>query len=170
MAGKIIVLTTYGKDDLNESFSISLFDKIESTSYYSSSEVLENARNYCGNINALELKDGKWIYARIIGENEKTSLKKLQRIDIVNLLDDRSVQKVLRELDSDSLARALIGCNEEIKEKIFKNMSERAVRMLKEDMEALGNVTANEVKSSQEKMILIINHMIDTGELAFAKP
>ncbi|MDR1072231.1 MAG: hypothetical protein LBL45_00950 [Treponema sp.] len=165
MAEKTIVLTMYGKDDSVESFSISLFDRNEL--YYSTSK--DNAINYCDNINDIELKDGKWIYASIIAENKKIILEKPPKFDIVNKLDDRALQKVLREISGIDLAKAMVECNDETKEKIFKNISKRAARILKEDMEALNDVTVNEVKLSQEKIVEIINKLTNSGEIVFAR-
>ncbi len=84
--------------------------------------------------------------------------------DIVKL-DDRSVQRVLREVETKDLALALKGSNEEVKEKIFKNMSERAAGMLKDDMEFMGPVRAREVQEAQTAVVAIVRALESTGEI-----
>jgi flagellar motor switch protein FliG len=84
--------------------------------------------------------------------------------DIIKL-DDRAVQRVLREIETKDLALALKGANEEVKEKIFKNMSERASGMLKDDMEYMGPVRAKEVQEAQTKFVAIIRALEATGEI-----
>ena len=66
--------------------------------------------------------------------------KKMFVFEDIVLLDDRSIQKVLREVDGQEIAKALKGVDGEVQEKIFKNMSKRAATMLKEDMEFMGPV------------------------------
>ena len=84
--------------------------------------------------------------------------------DIVKL-DDRSVQRVLREVETKDLALALKGANDEVKEKIFKNMSERASGMLKDDMEFMGPVRAREVQESQTGIVAVVRALEATGEI-----
>lgn len=80
-------------------------------------------------------------------------------------LDDRSVQRLLREVETKDLAMALKGANAEVKEKIFKNMSERASTMLKDDMEYMGPVRAKEVQECQTKIVAIIRALEAAGEI-----
>ena len=75
--------------------------------------------------------------------------------DII-ILDDRAIQRVLREVDSRELALSMKGTKEEIREKIFRNMSERAQAMLQEDIEYLGPVRAREVQDAQSKIVATI--------------
>jgi len=84
--------------------------------------------------------------------------------DIIKL-DDKSVQRVLREIETKDLALALKGSNEEVKDKIFKNMSERASGMLKDDMEYMGPVRSKEVQESQTKVVSVIRALEATGEI-----
>ena len=81
------------------------------------------------------------------------------------LLDDRSVQRVMREIETKDLAMALKGANEQVKEKIFKNMSERAAAMLADDMEYLGPVRSKDVQEKQSHIVGIIRSLEETGEL-----
>jgi flagellar motor switch protein FliG len=88
--------------------------------------------------------------------------------DIV-MLDDRAIQKVLREVDSQELSKALKSVDTEVQDKIFKNMSKRAAQMLKEDMEFMGPVRLKDVEESQQKIVSIIRHLEDTGEIVVAR-
>jgi flagellar motor switch protein FliG len=88
--------------------------------------------------------------------------------DIV-MLDDRSIQKVMREVDSQELAKALKSVDNEVQDKIFKNMSKRAATMLKEDMEFMGPIRLKDVEEAQQKIVSIIRHLEDTGEVVIAR-
>jgi len=88
--------------------------------------------------------------------------------DIV-MLDDRSIQKVMREVDSQELAKALKSVDTEVQDKIFKNMSKRAATMLKEDMEYMGPVRLKDVEEAQQKIVSIIRHLEDVGEIVIAR-
>jgi flagellar motor switch protein FliG len=87
--------------------------------------------------------------------------------DII-LVDDRGVQKLLRKIETMELAIALKAASEEVKEKIFKNMSERAGEMLKEEIEDMGPVRMKEVEDSQQNITNIIQEMETKGELIIA--
>ncbi len=84
--------------------------------------------------------------------------------DIV-LVDDKGLQKVLRSVESQELAVALKASSEEVKKKIFKNMSERAAEILKEEMEVSGAVRMKDVTDAQQKITRIIQEMERKGEL-----
>jgi flagellar motor switch protein FliG len=88
--------------------------------------------------------------------------------DIV-LLGDRDIQKVLREVDSQELSKALKSVDTEVQDKIFRNMSKRAASMLKEDMEFMGPIRLKDVEESQQKIVSIIRHLEDTGEIVIAR-
>jgi len=88
--------------------------------------------------------------------------------DIV-LLDDRAIQKVLREVDTAELAKALRGVETEVQDKIFKNMSRRASALLKEEMEYMGPVRLKDVEETQQKIVSIIRKLEDAGEIAVAR-
>ena len=88
--------------------------------------------------------------------------------DIV-MLDDKAIQKVMREVDSQGLAKALKSVDSEVQDKIFKNMSKRAASMLKEEMEYMGPVRLKDVEEAQQKIVSIIRHLEDTGEIVVAR-
>jgi len=75
----------------------------------------------------------------------------------------------MREVDSQELAKALKSVDSEVQDKIFKNMSKRAASMLKEDMEYMGPVRLKDVEESQQKIVSIIRHLEDTGEIVVAR-
>ena len=81
-------------------------------------------------------------------------------------VDDRGIQALLREVSSDSLLLALKGCDEIIKEKIFKNMSKRAAEMLRDDLEAKGPVKLSEVEGAQKEILAIARRMSEAGDIA----
>ena len=80
-------------------------------------------------------------------------------------VDDRGIQLLLREIQSDSLIVALKGAPEELREKIFKNMSQRAAEMLKEDLEAKGPVRLSEVEAEQKEILKIARRLADEGQI-----
>ena len=87
--------------------------------------------------------------------------------DIIQV-DDRGVQKLLRKVETMELAIALKAASEEVREKIFKNMSERAGEMLKEEIEDMGPVRMKEVEDCQQNITHIIQEMETKGELIIA--
>lgn len=88
--------------------------------------------------------------------------------DIISL-DDASIQRVLREVDSKELAMALKGCSEEVNNAIFRNQSKRAATALKEDMEFLGPVRINDVEKSQQKIVSVIRRLDEAGEIVISR-
>jgi flagellar motor switch protein FliG len=84
-----------------------------------------------------------------------------------NLLDvdDRGIQLLLREIQSDSLILALKGSSPELRDKIFKNMSQRAAEMLKEDLESKGPVRLSEVEAEQKEILKIARRLADEGQI-----
>ncbi len=97
-------------------------------------------------------------------------IKKLMFVfeDIV-VIDDRSVQRVLREVESQDLALALKGASNEVSQKIFLNMSSRASEMLKEDIEFMGPVRLRDVEEAQQRIVNIIRRLEDAGEIVVAR-
>jgi flagellar motor switch protein FliG len=80
-------------------------------------------------------------------------------------LDDRGMQLLLREVQSESLVIALKGANEELREKVFKNMSQRAADMLREDLESKGPVKLSEVEAEQKEILSSARRLADEGQL-----
>ena len=88
--------------------------------------------------------------------------------DII-LLDDRSIQKVLREVDSKDLAMALQTASEEASARIYKNMSKRAAEMLREDIVYMGPVRLRDIVETLQKIVAIIRRLEDMGEIIIAR-
>ncbi|MDR2787354.1 MAG: flagellar motor switch protein FliG [Candidatus Accumulibacter sp.] len=80
-------------------------------------------------------------------------------------IDDRSIQLLLREIQSDSLILAMKGASETLREKIFKNMSQRAAEMLREDLESRGPVRVSEVENEQKEILKIVRRLADEGQI-----
>jgi flagellar motor switch protein FliG len=80
-------------------------------------------------------------------------------------IDDRGIQLLLREVQSDSLIIALKGASQELRDKVFKNMSQRAAEMLKEDLESKGPVRLSEVEGEQKEILKVARRLADEGQL-----
>lgn len=104
-----------------------------------------------------------------IGENDESLSSKIQDEMFVfdNLvdLDDRSIQTLLREIDSKILTRAIKGADQNVKDKIMRNMSRRASEMLSEDIEAMGPVRISEVEAAQKEILGIVRRLADEGKI-----
>lgn len=91
--------------------------------------------------------------------------KKMFVFEDILLLDDRAIQRVLRDVDNGDLAIALKGSNEEVQNAIFNNLSKRLAVMIKEDMEFMGPVRIKEVEAAQSKIVNTIRHLEEIGEI-----
>jgi len=85
------------------------------------------------------------------------------------LLDDRSIQKVMRDVDQQELAKALKGVEAEVQEKIFRNMSKRAAALLREDMDFMGPIRLRDVEEAQQKIVNIIRKLEESGDIVVAR-
>lgn len=92
--------------------------------------------------------------------------RKMFVFEDILLLDDRSIQTVMREVEQEDLRLALRGSDSSVKEKIFKNMSERASATLKEDMEMSGPVRLKDVEAAQQRIALTIRALEEAGEVS----
>ncbi|MBL3538774.1 flagellar motor switch protein FliG [Aminivibrio sp.] len=88
--------------------------------------------------------------------------------DVIKM-DDRSLQRVLREVEMKELSLALKGATEELRGKFFKNMSKRASEMLKEDMDYMGPVRVKDVEEAQQKVVNVIRALEDVGEIVISR-
>ena len=86
----------------------------------------------------------------------------------VLLVDDKGIQAVLKEVDNDELALALKTASEELREKVFGNMSERARELIAEDMEYMGPVRVADVEAAQQRIVDVIRRLEDAGEIVIA--
>lgn len=111
------------------------------------SQVMENVRNFDPDL-AQKIEDKMFVFENMLE------------------VDDRGIQLVLREVQSESLIVALKGASEELREKIFKNMSQRAAEMMREDLDAKGPVRLSEVEANQKEILKIVRRLADEGQIA----
>lgn len=124
------------------------------------------------------------ILNRIDRGSEKLILDKLEREDAelaelirqrmfvfedIITLDDASIQRVVREIDSKDLAKALKGASDDVKGRILKNISKRAGEMLNEELEYMGPVRLREVEEAQRKIVHVIRRLDEAGEIIIAR-
>ena len=95
--------------------------------------------------------------------------KKMFVFEDILLLDDRAIQRVLRDVDNNDLGIALKGANEEVQNVIFKNLSKRLAAMIKEDMEFMGPVRMKDVEEVQQKIVGIIRKLEDSAEIVISR-
>jgi len=84
-------------------------------------------------------------------------------------LDNRSIQRFLRDVDNNQLAVALKGATEEVQSVIYSNMSKRLAEMIKEDLEFMGPVRLKDVEEAQQKIVNVIRKLEDTGEIVISR-
>ncbi len=95
--------------------------------------------------------------------------KKMFVFEDILLLDDRAIQRVLRDVDNSDLGVALKGANDEVQAAIFKNLSSRLAAMIKEDMEFMGPVRMKDVEEAQQKIVGIIRKLEDSAEIVISR-
>ncbi len=95
--------------------------------------------------------------------------KKMFVFEDILLLDDRAIQRVLRDVDNADLGVALKAANEEVQNVIFKNLSKRLAAMIKEDMEFMGPVRMKDVEEAQQKIVNVIRKLEDSAEIVIAR-
>jgi hypothetical protein len=84
------------------------------------------------------------------------------------LVNDKGIQSVLKEVENEVLSLALKTASEELKQKIFKNMSERAAQLIQEDMQFMGPVRVSDVEQAQQKIVDVVRRLEDAGEIIIA--
>ena len=95
--------------------------------------------------------------------------KKMFVFEDILSLDDRAIQRVLRDVDNSDLALALKGATEEVQNVILNNLSKRLAVMIKEDMEYMGPVRMKDVEEAQQKIVNIIRKLEDSAEIVIAR-
>ncbi|MCM1136142.1 MAG: flagellar motor switch protein FliG [Clostridium sp.] len=95
--------------------------------------------------------------------------KKMFVFEDILLLDDRAIQRVLRDVENSDLGLALKGANEQVQNAIFNNLSKRLAVMIKEDMEFMGPVRMKDVEEAQQKVVSIIRKLEETGEIVISR-
>jgi len=102
-----------------------------------------------------------------VGENDDVLAEKMRRHmfsfeGLINL-DDRSLQLILREISNESLAIALQNCSSNLQDRIFANMSSRAVAMIRDDLDSIGAISASEIKSMQQSIVKAAIRLQEAG-------
>jgi len=110
------------------------------------SSVMANLKNYDADL-AQQILDEMFVFENILD------------------IDDRGIQIMLREVQSESLIIALKGASAEMREKIFKNMSQRAAEMMREDLDSKGPVRLSEVEAQQKEILQIVRRLADEGQI-----
>ncbi len=119
-------------------------------------------------LNNVDRSTEKNILGNLERENPElaTEIKNLMFVfEDVMLLDDRSMQRVLKEIDTKELSTALKGASEELQDKFFRNMSSRASEMIKEEMEFMGPVRLKDVEEIQQRVVDVIRKLEEDGEI-----
>lgn len=88
--------------------------------------------------------------------------------DDLEKIDDKGIQALLKEVQSESLVIALKGATPEMREKVFKNMSTRAAETLREDLESRGPVRVSEVEAEQKEMLKVVRRLADEGQIVLS--
>lgn len=110
-------------------------------------EMMENVRSYDPEL-AQKIEDKMFVFENVLE------------------IDDRGIQLILREVQSESLIVSLKGASQELREKIFKNMSSRASEMMREDLESKGPVKLSEVEANQKEILKIVRRLADEGQIS----
>jgi flagellar motor switch protein FliG len=86
----------------------------------------------------------------------------------INMVNDKGIQAVLKEVENDQLVLALKTASEGLKNKILNNMSSRAAETIREDMEFMGPVRISDVEAAQQKIVDIVRRLEEAGEIIIA--
>jgi len=122
-------------------------------------------------LNSVDRGTEKNILGNLERENPElaTEIKSLMFVfEDVMLIDDRSMQRVLKEIDTKELAMARKGASEELQAKFFRNMSSRAGEMIKEDMQYMGPVRLKDVEEVQQRIVDVIRRLEEDGEIVIS--
>ena len=154
MKDEIIVMTIHGKGETAEYVTIQTFRSAKAAHMYVMSMTVND--------------DDLWVRCEFVEEWKKYRMQRVHTGEIFRTellrLDDRSIQKLMREIDAPDLGTALNGADKEVQDKIFINMSKRAAEMLQEDMKNLALQKADPLKA-QEKILYALEMLIAKGDI-----
>jgi len=119
-------------------------------------------------LNVIDRQTGRNIMENL-GQDDPELVEEIRRLmfifeDILKLAD-QDIQAILKNVETSQWASALKGASEELKEKIFRNMSKRAAKMLQEEMEFLGPMRASDVERVQQEIVDVVRKLEDAGEV-----
>ena len=129
------------------------------------------AREVLGEKDALFMAMMRERAGSLFAENPLLSMNlehHLTSMEILTQVDDRGVQKWLRDVSNDELAKALKGASIDVQYKVFRNMSHRAAAMLQEDMEYMGPVRKSDILESQKKVMAILKKLEEDGDIVIS--
>jgi flagellar motor switch protein FliG len=122
-------------------------------------------------INNLDKNTGASIM-EVIEENDADLAENIRKLmftfDDLIQVDDRGIQSILKEINNEDLLLALKTATEEVKEKIFSNMSKRAASMVKDDLESLGPVRLTDVEKAQQVIVKVVRKLEEEGKIVIA--
>ena len=108
----------------------------------------------------------------VIEENDPDLAEEIKKLmftfDDLIQVDDRGIQSILKEINNEDLLLALKTATEEVKEKIFSNMSQRAASMVKDDLESLGPVRLTDVEKAQQVIVKVVRKLEEEGKIVIA--
>ncbi|BBO79795.1 flagellar motor switch protein FliG [Desulfosarcina ovata subsp. sediminis] len=148
-----------------------VFEEILATKETSATQKAGGVPRLAEILNMIESTSAEQIIEEIEEDDPELAEKIRQNMfvfDDLVLVDDRGLQKVLRSVESQELAVALKAATNEVKEKIFRNMSQRAAEILKEEMEVSGAVRIKDVTDAQQKITKIVQEMERKGEVVIS--
>jgi flagellar motor switch protein FliG len=148
-----------------------VFESILKEKQTSSTHKLGGMNQLADILNQTTTNSAQLILEKIEKDNPELVAEIKQKMfvfDDLVLIDDKGLQKVLRNVETQELAVALKAASEDVKEKIFRNMSERAAEMLREEVEEMGPVRIKEVEDAQLNITKIIQDMEEKGELVIS--
>ena len=125
-------------------------------------KVAANIMNYMSGDNEAAVMEGLKSYDDDMAQQ---IMDEMFVFDNIMDIDDKGIQVMLREVQSETLIIALKGTTEEMREKIFKNMSTRAAEMMKEDLESKGPVKLSDVETQQKQILQIVRRLADEGQI-----
>ncbi len=120
-------------------------------------------------INRMETKSAAAILEKVESENPALalSIRNLMFVfDDVLLIDDQGMREILQRVDKKALTIALKGTSEELRNQFFRNMSSRAVEMMREDMDVLGPVKVRDVETAQQQIVSVIRKLDESGVIS----
>lgn len=169
-----VVLRLAGMDKTNPDVIRQIEQVLEkkvSTIFTHESSTIGGAKSVAEILNRVDRNTEKKIFQHLEeidpDLSEKIRLLMFTFEDLI-MVDDRGIQKILKEIDQKDLALALKATGEEVSKKIFKNMSDRATAIIKQEIEFLGPVRLRDIEEAQSKIVAITRRLEESGEIMIA--
>ena len=123
-------------------------------------------------LNAVDRQTEEEVLSEIEEESAQTAeeIRNLMFVfEDIKSIDDRSIRELLKEVSNDELTMALKGASEDLKQKFFKNLSERAATMIKEDLEIMGPIKLSDVEGAQQAVVKVVRRMEAEGKIVIGR-